>query len=79
MFYVTFYSVKLPERQKPRITYPATISCNYTSVGNINHIYLLVYSFWQCPDYFVVGYGMDFAEQYRNLPFVGVLKPELYK
>lgn len=32
----------------------------------------------QCSDYFVVGYGLDFDERYRNLPYVGVLKPELY-
>lgn len=31
------------------------------------------------PDEFVVGYGLDFNQIYRNLPFVGVLKPELYK
>jgi len=30
------------------------------------------------PDKFVVGYGLDYDEKYRNLPFVGVLKPELY-
>ena len=32
----------------------------------------------EVPDEFVVGYGLDYDEKYRNLPFVGVLKPEVY-
>lgn len=31
------------------------------------------------PDYFLVGYGLDYAEKYRNLPFIGILKEEIYK
>jgi len=34
---------------------------------------------FEIPDEFVIGYGLDFDEHYRNLPFIGVLKPELYE
>ena len=30
------------------------------------------------PDEFVIGYGLDYDEKYRNLPYIGVLKPEVY-
>ena len=36
------------------------------------------YSGFSIPDAFVVGYGLDYAEQYRNLPYIGILKPEVY-
>ncbi len=36
------------------------------------------YCGFEVPDEFVVGYGLDYDEKYRNLPYVGVLKPEIY-
>lgn len=36
------------------------------------------YNGFSIPDEFVVGYGLDFDEKYRNLPYIGVLKPEIY-
>jgi len=36
------------------------------------------YTGMEIPDLFVVGYGLDYAEKYRALPYVGILKPEVY-
>ena len=38
----------------------------------------LDYTGAQVPDAFVVGYGLDYDEKYRNLPYIGILKPEVY-
>lgn len=37
----------------------------------------IAYQGFEIPDKFVVGYGLDYKQRYRNLPFIGVLKPEL--
>ena len=37
------------------------------------------YTCFSIPDEFVVGYGLDYDELYRNLPYIGVLKPQVYE
>lgn len=37
------------------------------------------YCGFEVPDEFLVGYGLDYAGKYRNLPYIGVLKPEIYQ
>src|SRR6202049_972080 len=39
----------------------------------------LDYTGFQIPDRFVVGYGLDYAQRYRNLPYIGILKPSVYE
>ena len=39
----------------------------------------VAYVGFHCPNEFVVGYGLDYRGRYRNLPFIGVLKPEVYR
>jgi hypoxanthine phosphoribosyltransferase len=39
----------------------------------------LDYTGFQIPDRFVVGYGLDYAQLYRNLPYIGILKPSVYE
>ena len=36
------------------------------------------YTGFEVPDEFLVGYGLDYSERYRNLPYIGILKPEVY-
>ena len=36
------------------------------------------YCGWEVPDEFLVGYGLDYAEKYRNIPYIGILRPEVY-
>ena len=59
---------------------PASLSvCSLLSKPARRHVDVPVdYVCFEIPDEFVVGYGLDFNQIYRNLPFVGVLKPELY-
>ncbi len=39
----------------------------------------LDYRGFQIPNRFVVGYGLDYAQRYRNLPYIGILKPSIYQ
>lgn len=39
----------------------------------------LDYTGFSIPDRFVVGYGLDYAQRYRNLPYIGILKPSIYE
>lgn len=44
-----------------------------------NHNVIVDYVGFVCPNKFVIGYGLDYQQKYRGLPFIGVLKPEVYE
>ncbi|MEG1537965.1 MAG: hypoxanthine phosphoribosyltransferase [Clostridiales bacterium] len=59
---------------------PASLKlCSLLSKPSRRKVEIAVdYCGFDVPDVFVVGYGLDFADRYRHLPFIGVLKPEMY-
>lgn len=67
-------------RQYLMVRQPASISI-VTLMDKPAHRKANIYADYACfevPDAFVVGYGLDYKELYRNLPYIGVLKPEVY-
>lgn len=58
-------SIEVATLLRKKILQQAKIDCRY--VG------------FECPDQFIVGFGLDYAEKYRNLPYIGVLKHEVYE
>lgn len=68
------YLLKNLESRNPASLQVATLLRKDTpNQANINCRYIG----FECPDEFIVGYGLDFAERYRNLSCIGVLKPEV--
>lgn len=62
-------------RKPASLTVAALLRKNTPAQADINCRYVG----FECPDQFIVGYGLDYAEHYRNLPYIGVLKPEIYQ
>lgn len=59
---------------------PASVKiCSFLSKPSRRKVEVDIdYCGFEVPDEFLVGYGLDYAEKYRNLPYIGVLKPEIY-
>lgn len=53
--------------------------CLLDKIGRKQENYAVDYTGFVMPNAFVVGYGLDYADHYRNLPYIGILKPEVYE
>jgi hypoxanthine phosphoribosyltransferase len=60
---------------------PASLEvCTFMQKRDVQQVPLdIKYRLFDIPPVFVVGYGLDYAERFRNLPFVGTLRPEVYR
>ena len=70
------YLVKIFKTRNPASV--TTVTLLDKDVDKPNRFHVDYYGF-KIPDEFVVGYGLDYADYYRNLPYIGVLKEECYK
>lgn len=70
------YLVKLFAAREPASI--TTVSLLDKDVNKPNRFHVDYYGF-RIPDEFVIGYGLDYADYYRNLPYIGVLKEECYQ
>ena len=70
------YLMRVLESRKPASIQIATLLRKKTEVqAPVDCAYVG----FECPNEFIVGYGLAYAENYRNLPYIGVLKPEVYQ
>ncbi len=69
-----YLSQKLSKRNPASLAVCALLHKDRPDQAQVNCRYVG----FECPNEFVVGYGLDYAERYRNLPYIGVLKPEIY-
>jgi len=70
------YLIKYLKARKPR---SIEIACLLNKPERRKVEIEVKYLGYDVPDYFLVGYGLDYAEKYRNLPYIAVLKEEIYK
>ena len=64
--------------KKRHIDVPINLKCVYYMPSRRKVDLQADYVGFSVPDEFVIGYGLDYDEKYRNLPYIGILKPEVY-